>query len=487
MHNEVAEGHVLAGKYRVERVLGRGGMGVVVAAHHIHLDERVAIKFLLPEAAGNAEALARFAREARAAVKIKSEHVARVSDVGTLAGGEPYMVMEYLEGGDLGDWLQKHRRLSMEQATEFLLQACEAIAEAHSLGIVHRDLKPANLFVIRTPSGALSVKVLDFGISKVTRWGGSAPDASMTKTSALMGSPLYMSPEQLQSPKDVDARSDIWALGVILYELLKGECPFGGETLPELVAKILSTAPTPLRALQPQLPAGLEAVIGKCLERDRNRRYASIGALASDLVEFAPREARISLTRITGIMRGSGAALPSAAPPVAAEPGSSVAGPSERVARTAAGTQAAWGKTGPTLGRSITKWIGAAALLLLVGGGGLFFVLRRSVPNDPHLAQEPPSALPPAVGVVPGTTVVPVEPAASATAVVAVASALAAPVASASVAPALAAAPASIAVARPAPKPSHPALNKPAVAARPAPEPKAPPEAPKNPLKMKIE
>ncbi|MGH7270161.1 MAG: serine/threonine protein kinase, partial [Polyangiaceae bacterium] len=197
----VQAGDVLAGKYRVEQVLGVGGMGVVVAAHHLQLDEKVALKFLLPHALTNAEAMARFEREARAAVKIKSEHVARVSDVGKLENGSPYMVMEYLEGTDLAGWLEKRGALSIEEAVEFVLQACEAIAEAHALGIVHRDLKPANLFCVRRADGRLSIKVLDFGISKVTK--GGIQDVSMTRTTAIMGSPLYMSPEQMQSSKQV--------------------------------------------------------------------------------------------------------------------------------------------------------------------------------------------------------------------------------------------------------------------------------------------
>src|SRR5262245_6617782 len=185
----VREGDVLAGKYRIDKILGAGGMGVVVAAHHEQLDTRVAIKFLLPQALANTEAVERFAREARAAVKIQSEHVARVSDVGTLDNGAPYMVMEYLEGSDLAAWLHESGPLPVEQAIEFVLQACEAIAEAHAIGIIHRDLKPANLFVIRRPDGVLSVKVLDFGISKAT--GLSASGSDMTRTSAVMGSPLY--------------------------------------------------------------------------------------------------------------------------------------------------------------------------------------------------------------------------------------------------------------------------------------------------------
>ena len=178
MSDEVHEGDVLAGKFRIERVLGQGAMGVVVAATHIQLDERVALKFLLPEALVNADAVARFAREARAAVKIKSEHVARVSDVGTLESGSPYMVMEYLQGQDLSDWMRDRGTLSVADAVEYLLQACEALAEAHAIGIVHRDLKPANLFVTTRRDGTPCIKVLDFGISKFTTPGS---DLGMTQ------------------------------------------------------------------------------------------------------------------------------------------------------------------------------------------------------------------------------------------------------------------------------------------------------------------
>src|ERR1051326_8983161 len=185
MTGPVKEGGVLAGKYRVERVLGVGGMGVVVSALHLQLDERVALKFLLPDALENQEAVARFQREARAAVKIKSEHVARVSDVGQLENGAPYMVMEYLEGSDLSDVLKQRGSLPVEEAVQYVLEACEAIAEAHALGIVHRDLKPSNLFLAKRPDGRSIVKVLDFGISKVRASGGMA-DAAMTKTSSVM-------------------------------------------------------------------------------------------------------------------------------------------------------------------------------------------------------------------------------------------------------------------------------------------------------------
>jgi len=234
------EGDILADKYRIERVLGAGGMGMVVAAHHLQLDERVAIKLLLPQTLANAEAVARFAREARAAVKIKSEHVARMIDVSSLPDGAPYLVMEYLDGEDLAHWVSTRGALPIELAVELVLQACEALAEAHSLGIVHRDLKPANLFCIRRADGLLSIKVLDFGISKVTALSASGPEMGMTKTSSVMGSPLYMPPEQMKSARDADTRSDIWAIGAILYELVTARTPFKAESFAELVLKVAS-------------------------------------------------------------------------------------------------------------------------------------------------------------------------------------------------------------------------------------------------------
>jgi hypothetical protein len=364
----VREGEVLAGKYRIERILGAGGMGIVVAAHHLHLDERVAIKLMLPEVVASQEALARFAREARAAVKIKSEHVARVSDVGSLPSGAPYMVMEYLEGIDLGDWLEQRGRLPIDQAAEFVLQACEAIAEAHALGIVHRDLKPRNLFVVRRADGLLSVKVLDFGISKVVNPSGSGPDLGMTGTTAVMGSPLYMSPEQMLASRDADARSDIWSLGVILYELLTAALPFRADTMPELVAQILGSPPLVLRTHRSDAPPALEAVIARCLDKDRGKRYQTVGDFAVALLEFAPKRAKASVERIAGVMSAAGLAgtafvVPSSdAPPSPPRPG--------------AGTAAAWGTTAAK-SRSSGKVAGIAVLGLFVTAGIAIGVVRR--------------------------------------------------------------------------------------------------------------
>ncbi len=369
----VREGDVLAGKYRVDRVLGVGGMGVVVAAHHLHLDERVAIKFLLPDAMNNAEAVARFDREARAAVKIKSEHVARVIDVGKLETGAPYMVMEYLDGRDLAAWLAERGPLPVAQAVEFVLQACEAIAEAHALGIVHRDLKPANLYCIRRPDGALSIKVLDFGISKTTGMGASM---GMTRTHTVMGSPLYMSPEQMESSRGVDARTDIWALGVILFELVTSQVPFQGEAITELALKIVTAPTPPVSQYLPGAPPGFDSVIHRCLEKDRARRYANVSELANDLLPFGPASARLSVDRISRILGGAGAPRPSfhSSPPQAQL---------QPVQPTQAMTDAAWGQTGgaqpaPARARSrLPAVIAGVALLGIAASAVTLASLRR--------------------------------------------------------------------------------------------------------------
>ncbi len=287
-------GSVLAGKYRVERILGQGGMGVVVEARHIALDERVALKFLLPEYASHPEAAARFLREARNAVKIKSEHVARVSDVGTLDGGAPYMVMEFLEGRDLSGVLEKTGVIAISDAVDYVIQGCEAIAEAHSHGIVHRDLKPANLFLSKRPDGMPIVKVLDFGISK-----NSGPGVdNLTKTTASMGSALYMSPEQMQQTRSVDHRTDIYALGISLYELLAGKQPFYADTLPQLCAEILTGIATPLRQARPDVPEGLALVIERAYARDRAARFQSVAELVVALAPFAPARSQNTIERV---------------------------------------------------------------------------------------------------------------------------------------------------------------------------------------------
>jgi len=296
----VEVGSVFAGKYRIERVLGAGGMGVVFAAVHIHLGERVAIKFLNPEAMTDSTTLARFFREGQAAAKIRSEHVARVYDVGTLETGAPYLVMEHLEGEDLAVILKQRGPLPISEAVVYLLQACEAIAEAHARGIVHRDIKPGNLFVTVRPDGSPVVKVIDFGISKVAEAYG--PGLAVTKTTDVRGSPLFMSPEQLLATRNADPRSDIWSLGVSLFNLLTNTYPFPAPTLPALYARVLHGEPVPLRALRPDAPARLEAAILHCLRRDASERCASVAELARAIGVYAPGQAEISVRRIEAVL-----------------------------------------------------------------------------------------------------------------------------------------------------------------------------------------
>jgi serine/threonine protein kinase len=286
-------GDLFQGKYRILRLLGKGGMGAVFSADHEGLGQRVAVKFLLAEAAGNEEANARFKQEARAAAQIQNDHVARVVDVST-DGGLPYMVMEYLDGQDLSQVLEERTVVPQEEACGFLMQACDAIHAAHKAGIIHRDLKPSNLFLAKRGDGASMVKVLDFGISKAQNSLGPMSGA-LTSTKAMLGSPLYMSPEQLRSSKSVDGRADIWALGVILYELLTGSVPYTGENLGELFASILEQDPVPVRQRAPHVAPELEVVVMRCLQRQANSRYSSVAELALNLAPFAPAYQHLSV------------------------------------------------------------------------------------------------------------------------------------------------------------------------------------------------
>src|SRR6187549_67116 len=297
----VQEGQVLAGKYRVERVLGSGGMGVVVAAWHLELEQRIAVKFLHPLALERADTAERFRREARSAAKIRSEHVARVIDVGIMEGGIPYMVMEYLEGHDVSDEMAKVGMLPIEDAVDFVLQAIEALAEAHAAGIVHRDLKPANLFIATRADGTRIVKVLDFGISK-SLLGGSASELSLTRTSVLIGSPLYMSPEQMRSAKDVDTRTDIWSLGVILYEMITGRPPYTGDSIPALCASLLNDLPQSMHTLRSDVPPELEDVIRHCLAKDRADRYGTVSELARALAQFGSVSSQLHVDRASRVL-----------------------------------------------------------------------------------------------------------------------------------------------------------------------------------------
>jgi serine/threonine-protein kinase len=372
-------GETIDGKYEVEAVVGAGGMGVVLAARHVALGQRVAVKFLLPDVAKRQpEAVERFLREARAATQLKSEHVARVMDVATAEGGAAYLVMEYLEGQDLRRVLEETGPLPIDALVDYALQAAEALAEAHARGIVHRDLKPANLFLTRGIDGSPLVKVLDFGISKAPATG----ERGITRTDAVMGSPGYMSPEQIRSAKNVDQRSDVWGLGIVLYELVTGRPPFDGDNIATLSAQIVTETPKPVETLRTDAPRALADAIAKCLEKEPSKRFSNMSELAAALAPFASPAGALVAERIRR-MTGSGIAF---APTVLANAAES------RALRAAAPTELApSARTDGNWERSKLTTKGRSKAVLASGGAALvavalvaFVAGRRSQKPEPE-------------------------------------------------------------------------------------------------------
>ena len=289
-------GDILLGKYRVEEVIGIGGMGRVVKASHLYLQQPVAIKILLSNMAESSSTVARFLREAQATVKLRSEHIARVMDVGTLPDGVPFMVMEFLEGHDLNQILRHHGPQIPQAVVDLMLQACEGISEAHALGIVHRDIKPSNFFVTHRPDGSNLLKILDFGISKTP-----AEISELTGTQTVIGTPTYMAPEQMKTARSTDPRSDIWSMGVVMYQLLAGRPPFEAETYAALVLMVGNEPPAPLHV---PVPPGLRDIVFRCLEKDPANRIQNAGELARMLAPYAsdPLSAQQSAERAVRIL-----------------------------------------------------------------------------------------------------------------------------------------------------------------------------------------
>jgi serine/threonine-protein kinase len=293
-------GDVIGGKYVIEGPCGRGGLAVVYAAMQMELDRRVAIKMLLPEWAGDAEVVERFLREGRASTRIHSEHVVRVFDVGTTASGAPYLVLEFLQGQNLEDVVTHWGPIAVPTAVDWVLQASEAIAEAHAVGVVHRDLKPANLFLTQRADGSSCVKVIDFGLSKLLEPAvtGTGAAAKITLATEVMGSPHYMAPEQLRATRDADARVDLWALGTVLHELITGLPPFVGHTVPEIYAAVLTQSPAAITSTRGPVPEGLQQAVLRLLEKDPAARYANIAEMAHAIAPFGTPAARTSCERI---------------------------------------------------------------------------------------------------------------------------------------------------------------------------------------------
>jgi serine/threonine protein kinase len=397
MGEKVAPGDVLAGKYRVEKVLGSGGMGVVVAARHVQLDVLVALKFMAEGIPANKELTARFLREARAAARLRSEHVARVADVGTLESGAPYLVMEYLEGFDLSVLLASTGRQPVTNAVEFIVQACDALHEAHRAGIVHRDVKPSNLFLTTRPNGTPCIKVLDFGISKSEHLGSLSTKLHATRPSALLGSPFYMAPEQMRAARDVDLRADIWALGATLYELLTGRVPFEAESLLDLALRVANSDPVPLRGIRPAIPWALEQIVLRCLQKDPYDRFASARSLAAALAIFMPRRAapsRSARASLEDSGEESGddavtrvATAAAASPPPGAETTlpmvASVISSAPPVAQSAppavpTGSPLSWGQSYRLLGKNRRAMLNVIAVGFLLSGAAIAAVVHIS-------------------------------------------------------------------------------------------------------------
>jgi serine/threonine protein kinase len=309
-HMEPAAGQVIAGKYRLERVIGAGGFGRVYAARHLVLDQPVAVKIMKDYAACPVAAVKRFLREGRIVARMRSEHVARVHDVGVLDSGAPYIVLEYLSGEDLAQRLERAGALPVVEAVDYLLQACHALAEAHAMGIVHRDLKPANLFCTAAVDGDALIKVLDFGVAKVRPQAIGLPHQSLTQSQHVLGSPAYIAPEQMVSPRQVDARADVWSLGVILFELTTNRRPFQGDSVGEVCMKIMYEPPLSLATVAPALPAALGAVIDRCLAQDPGQRFADVAQLGLAVLPLGGAQAPVLFRQICAVAAATRPAAP---------------------------------------------------------------------------------------------------------------------------------------------------------------------------------
>jgi serine/threonine protein kinase len=383
----LSTGDILDGKYRIVRLIGEGGMGAVYEGENTRIHRRVAIKVLHAGVAEQAEAVQRFEREAQAAGRIGSDHIVEVLDLGALANGDRYLVMEFLEGDGLGTRIKSRGRLSPAELYPIAHQLMEGLAAAHGAGIIHRDLKPDNVFLLRSRAGQSDfVKLLDFGISKFNQMSGDS-GFSMTRTGAVMGTPYYMAPEQAKGSREMDHRVDLYAAGVILYEALTGQVPFSADTFNELLFKIVLEEPKPLLIVDPSIDSGFAAIVTKAMARDPAHRFQNAREFQQALAQWGAGH---------GPMLASALKVPATAP----LGGSALRQPV--VPTLGTGTPGAWSQTGPTLDApplSLPKTkknnvplfagLGAGALLLLGVGG---FVAMSAARDKRPTAAEAPAA-----------------------------------------------------------------------------------------------
>lgn len=382
----VKAGTMIADKYRVEKELGRGGFGVVVRARHLAIDQIVAIKILTPGDGGEAEwreDAARFKREAQATAALRSEHVVRILDVDLLESGAPYIVMEYLEGETLHHALHT-RVLSVGEAVDHVLEVLAALAEAHAAGIVHRDLKPANVLITKGAGGTLVAKVVDFGVSKFGALGASLSASNagahgahpITKTGAVIGTIAYMAPEQMVDAKRVDARADLWSVGIMLYELLTRLTPFGSPNHPTIVSSMLTKPPASLMALRSDVPPQLEKVVMGCLEKLPEKRYPTAAAVGAALADFGTPRSRSAIASLRLAGNPSGAAAPVASGQATVE----------NVDRRDASNVTPSRRTSEIL--KVVKLMGLMAVVATIGLVVGLLVARRGEPENPNLTHE---------------------------------------------------------------------------------------------------
>ncbi|HKQ68657.1 MAG TPA: serine/threonine-protein kinase, partial [Polyangiaceae bacterium] len=272
---EVVPGQIVGAKWRVGELIGRGGMGAVYEGQNVSIGKRVALKFIDAEFARQPEVASRFQREAEAASLVESAHIVHIFDSGTTDDGIPYIVMELLRGEDLRARLSRLGRLPKEEAVHVVAQTLRGLHRAHEAGIVHRDLKPDNIFLVDRDDDPLFAKIVDFGISKITRRPGQVGAGTLTRQGVVLGTPFYMSPEQAQALPDLDLRTDLWSIGAILYECLAGRAPHLGDSYEQIIISICTTNALDVRTLEPSIPEALATLVRRALARDKTQRFQS--------------------------------------------------------------------------------------------------------------------------------------------------------------------------------------------------------------------